>query len=195
MPVFNSKQLLADLEADVQTCITATAHWAQSSVETLRQPPANGGWSVVEVLDHLNFYGAFYTEAIATAMANSGRAPGGQFNSGWLGNYFTRIIGPAPAGKVLKQKFKAPANAKPLAPRQLDPQEVLQQYQAYQQTLQQLLQQVHHKNLGTIRVPTSLSPLVRLKLGDTFRFVIAHQQRHHQQIQRILTEVAEGQRV
>ena len=144
---------------------------------------------MVEVLHHLNFYGAFYTEALAAAMAKSGRTPSAQFKSGWLGDYFTRVIGPAPAGKALKQKFKAPANAKPLVAQQLDLQEVLQQYQAYQQSWLQLLQQAHGKNLGAVRVPISLSPLIRLKLGDTFRVVIAHQQRHHQQIQRVLQEV------
>jgi len=32
--------------------------------------------------------------------------------------------------------------------------------------------------LNTIRVPLSISKLVTLKLGDTFRFLIAHEQRH-----------------
>jgi hypothetical protein len=52
MPVFNSKQLLADLEADVQTCIAATAHWQQPPTGSncqlkpcaSHQPTAVGAW-------------------------------------------------------------------------------------------------------------------------------------------------------
>ena len=36
------------------------------------------------------------------------------------------------------------------------------------------------------RVPISISPLVRLKLGDVFGFVIAHNARHIQQADRVL---------
>ena len=47
-----------------------------------------------------------------------------------------------------------------------------------QQKLLQLLDVARRRNLNSIRIPISISKLIRLKLGDTFRFLIAHEQRH-----------------
>jgi hypothetical protein len=40
-------------------------------------------------------------------------------------------------------------------------------------------------DIGAIRIPISISPLIRLKLGDTFHFLVAHQLRHLEQVKRI----------
>ena len=42
--------------------------------------------------------------------------------------------------------------------------------------------------LGKIRIATSISSLLKLKLGDTFRFLVAHQQRHFIQIHNTLQQ-------
>ena len=62
--------------------------------------------------------------------------------------------------------------------------EAAKQFLAHQEELLRLVQAAGRADLGRVRVPISLTPLIRLKLGDTFRFVIAHQQRHFQQIAR-----------
>jgi hypothetical protein len=46
--------------------------------------------------------------------------------------------------------------------------------------LQQFIQQIHPLE------PTSLSPLIRMRLGDTFAFVIAHLERHVLQAEQAL---------
>jgi hypothetical protein len=38
-------------------------------------------------------------------------------------------------------------------------------------------------DMGKLRLPISISKLIKLKAGDTFRFLIAHQQRHFVQLQ------------
>ena len=40
--------------------------------------------------------------------------------------------------------------------------------------------------MGKIRISISISRFVKLKLGDTFRFLIAHEQRHFVQVARTL---------
>jgi hypothetical protein len=39
------------------------------------------------------------------------------------------------------------------------------------------------------KVTSTLGPILRFKVGDAFRFPIAHQQRHMLQIERVLEEV------
>jgi hypothetical protein len=84
------------------------------------------------------------------------------------------------ADGALKSKMKAPKNAVPAA--QPDPQAMLAEFIDQQETMLRLLRQAESVNLNTLRVPISLSPWIRLKLGDTFGFVIAHMERHVLQI-------------
>lgn len=186
MPNYSSKELLQQLEADVRRGIERVQSFQDLPVDALETPPATGGWSVAHVFAHLNFYAGFYTEAIEKAMEASNRSPRERFKSGWLGNYFTRIIGPAPEDGELAQKMTSPKNADPKMIPVATAKEEITTFLQHQNRILFLLHQARNADLGRIRVPTSLSNWVQLKLGDTFRFVIAHQQRHFQQIERIL---------
>jgi hypothetical protein len=83
-------------------------------------------------------------------------------------------------------KMKSPANATPPSAKQLNGPDQLEKYLTHQQQLLQLLQSAHRVDLGRNRAAISLSPWIKLKLGDTFRFVIAHQQRHFQKLEPLL---------
>jgi hypothetical protein len=39
-------------------------------------------------------------------------------------------------------------------------------------------------NLNTIKIPISIVPFIKLKLGDTFQFIITHNERHIEQAKR-----------
>jgi hypothetical protein len=184
MPVFNRKELLQDLEASVRRGIDVIAQLRISGDARLSAPGANNSWSIAQHLHHLNFYAAFYTEAIEHCVEQASSSPKEVFKSGWLGNYFTNIIGPAAEEQPLKVKMKSPANAIPPASSELNVEAELETFLGFQHRLLYLLQRARQVDLGAHRVPTSLSKLVRLKLGDSFRFVIAHQERHFQHIER-----------
>ena len=47
--------------------------------------------------------------------------------------------------------------------------------------LLELLDKAAGINLGKVKTAISISPLIKLKLGDTFRVVIYHNERHLQQ--------------
>jgi hypothetical protein len=187
MPVFQSRQLLEELSVAVHHGLTQAAQLRDLSPFQWQAPVPGSQWSPAQHLHHLNFYADFYTRSIANSMDN---AKAGvirpHFRAGWLGNYFTRIIGPAPAGGELKMKMKSPANAVPPAATDLNAQQQLDNYLAHQRRLLDLLQRAQSVDLGRNRAATSLSPWIRLKLGDTFRFVVAHQQRHFQKLDPLL---------
>jgi hypothetical protein len=50
-----------------------------------------------------------------------------------------------------------------------------------------LLNQSRKVSLNKVKIPTSISNLLRLKLGDTFQFFINHMIRHLNQVNRIQT--------
>jgi hypothetical protein len=50
----------------------------------------------------------------------------------------------------------------------------------------QLLGKAQQVNINRIRIPVSITPLLKLKMGDVFGFIIAHHQRHFVQIEKQL---------
>lgn len=57
-----------------------------------------------------------------------------------------------------------------------------------QKKMLELLEEAQYIDLEKTKTNISISKLIKLKLGDTFRFVIYHNQRHVEQIKRILTD-------
>lgn len=187
MPTFNSQTLLEQLQGDVNSLLNVlhTRIMPQPRAALLRQP-APGSWSVVQCLDHLNSYGLYYLPQLEAALKRGEqlRLPAkSAFKSGWLGNYFTNLMQPQPDG-ALKSKMNAPKGHRPVP--QPDAEQVLHEFAAQQQRLQQLLQRAGQTDMGRLRVPISLTKLIKLSAGDTFRFLIAHEQRHMLQALRAL---------
>ncbi|PHN07382.1 DinB family protein [Flavilitoribacter nigricans] len=190
MASFQSEKLLDRLAADVREILLKTEPLKSLPEAELREKPTADAWSVVEVIAHLNYYARFYVQAMEEQLDGHQTQAQTEFHPGWFGNYFTKSIGPSPDGTV-KNKMNTPKDARPQAPAALSPQEEIAEFVAHQHQILNLLQIARTADLGKIRVPISLTRFIRLKLGDTFRFVIAHEQRHFQQIDRVLSVVAE----
>ncbi|MBN8879763.1 MAG: DinB family protein [Sphingobacteriales bacterium] len=183
MKSFDSLSLLEQLQADTRQLIATATFLKNEDPSILLEQPGAGRWSVIQVLEHLNSYGVYYLPALKNGLMN-GDAAVNIFRSGWLGNYFTQLMLPK-EGRV-KNKMKAPKDHRPAF--HVDAQPVIETFLQQQHQLLELLELAKQKNIG-IRIPTSLTKLIRLKAGDTFRFFIAHEQRHFVQIENTLAEV------
>jgi len=181
---YNSNALLENLQADTRQIILQANQLLQLPSAALQQQPVPEKWSVAQVLEHLNIYSRHYVNAIEQKLHLNQTEPNVSFSPGWLGNYFTNLMKPK-ADNTIAKKMKAPKNAIPST--QPDAAKMLQEFIQYQHLLLNLLQIAKSANLEHIRIPTTLSKLISLKLGDTFRFFIAHEQRHFLQIQNTLT--------
>ncbi len=187
MKKINSLQLLEQLQADTRQLIVAASH-LQSETETqLTRQPAAGKWSVTQVLEHLNSYSQYYLPAIENAMAAKEVPAAVYFKPGWLGNYFTNLM--KPKHGVVANKMKSPKNHRPSAA--LNAKKTITTFLEQQRRLLELLEKAKATSIGDIRVPVSISTMIRLKLGDSFRFLIAHEQRHFVQIENTLQTLGE----
>lgn len=184
MKQLNSEALLDHLQNTVREIILQAAQLQQLNRSKLEQQPAPGKWSVAQVLEHLNIYSRFYIQAIERKLHLDKSEAKPLFTPGWLGNYFTKLMQPTADHQIVK-KMKAPSNALPSA--QPDALIMLEEFIFHQHHLLNLLQIAKSADLNSIRIPTSLSKLIRLKLGDTFRFFVAHEQRHFVQINNVLS--------
>lgn len=141
-------------------------------------------WSILECLEHLNRYGNFYIPEIDNRISKSKFPPKTEFSSGLLGNYFAKSM--LPKEKLNKMKtFKImnPIHSK------LD-KNVVTEFINQQNQLLDLMEKSDQINLEKTKTSISISKLIKLKLGDTFRFVIYHNLRHINQAKNILNSTS-----
>ncbi|MGN7783198.1 DinB family protein [Niabella sp. 22666] len=148
--------------------------------QALTQKADATSWSALECIEHLNRYGHFYLPEISKRIAETKTDAAPVFKSGWLGNYFANSM--LPKEKLNNMKTFAAMN--PLnSP--ID-RAVIDTFMLQLQTMLDLLQQCRSVNLNTIKTSISISSLIKLKLGDTLRVVIYHNERHVKQIARAI---------
>ena len=178
MKKYKSEELIDQLEADVRQLIAAAAHIKDADPVKLGYPPEEGTWSVAQVLEHINMYNRHYLPLIEKSMVHITKDTNAWFVPGFFGNYFTNMMMPKNVYEV-KNKMKT---AKSFSPeRGINVQAVFTEFFQHQNKLLQLLEVSRRRNLNTINIPLSFSRLIRLKLGDLFRFLVAHEQRHMMQ--------------
>ena len=181
-----AKELISMLEGEVETHLNDAVKIFQNLTSTeLLKPSANGGWSIAQCLWHLNSYGDYYLPEIKSGLAKNFPA-NPDFKSTWMGSYFTRIMRP---GTKMK-KYKAFKNHIP--PVELEAYQVVAAFIHQQEQLLLYLKQARHTDLNRIRIPISIMRWIKLKLGDVFQFVIAHDERHLQQAKRSLSDNTAG---
>ena len=187
MKTYNTEELINQLEQQTETILNiAVQQWQMMKPAIIKQQPAPGAWSAMQCLGHLNAYGNYYLPAIEKAIdiARLKRMPlETTFTPGWLGNYFTRLMMPGENG-IASKKLKAPKNYTII--NEGDSDAVIATFIEQQEKLLLLLHQARRINLNKIRIPVSIAKYIRLKLGDVFMFLIAHNIRHIKQAERAI---------
>jgi len=140
----------------------------------------NESWSVLECLEHLNLYGNFYLPEIKNRIETSTTKATTEFKSGWLGNYFAQSMLP----KEKLNKMKAFKSMNPI--HSSLSKNTVTIFIDQQKQLLDLLNASRNVNLNKVKTNISITTLIKLKVGDTFRFLIYHNKRHAVQAQKVL---------
>lgn len=178
-----TSQLLSELKNITQENLQFAETLLLKTDAELNFKISEESWSVLECLEHLNRYGNFYIPEITNRISNSNFPPKTEFSSGILGNYFAKSMLP----KEKLNKMKAFKNMNPIHSK-LD-KNVVKEFINQQNQLQNLLEKSGSINLEKTKTSISISKFIKLKLGDTFRFVIYHNLRHIEQAKRVLKEI------
>ncbi|PLK45696.1 DinB family protein [Emticicia sp. TH156] len=174
-------QWLEKLENEVENHLQAAINTFQNlNEDILLKPPYNGGWSIAQCFEHLNSYGLYYLPQIEKGIRENQEKPfDGTFKSSWLGRYFTRMMRPSNTKKYKALKGHIP-------PPDLNAHAVMAEFINQQEALLRYLKEAGKVDLNAIRIPISIGKFIKLKLGDVFQFIIAHNERHIQQAGRVL---------
>ena len=186
MPVYTSSSLIDQLYDQTDRFMIQAAQWQILPASQFEVTPSAQSWSASQCLAHLNSYGEYYLPQLHYAIVRGkerGKISVPEFKTGLLGNYFTNLMLPENNG-VPSRKMKSPKDHLPIA--NDDSAIVLATFIEQQEKMIALLQQARHVNLNAVKVPISIAKFIRLRLGDVFMFIVAHNSRHMLQAERAL---------
>ena len=178
----SSQQLLSELIAQTEKATATVRAYRDLSSEQLNFKPGPESWSILECLEHLNLYGDFYLpEMERRILAAKPVSNPGIFRSGLIGNYFANLM--KPGKKMIKMqstKDKNPVHAQStLSAATID------RFLKQQDHLLRLLQLAKKVDLTRTKTAISISKMIKLRLGDTFRFYVYHIERHVAQAEKL----------
>lgn len=181
----SNELLIEDLINRTKEILNEVNLFLQLKTHQLNWKASENEWSILECIEHLNRYGDFYIPEITQRIAASNKKEGSlEFKSGLLGNYFAKSMLP-------KEKLNKMNTFKSMNPldSNLD-KSTLEKFIAQQKQILDLLQQARNIDLNKTKTSISISKLIKLKLGDTFRVVIYHNERHIVQANKVLKRMA-----
>ena len=179
------------IQNSIKQCETALTEVEQLIAgldnDTLNTQEAAEKWSILQCLKHLSIANKIYVENIKKAHQKYPQQPDETFSSHWKGDYFTKMISPKENG-VVKNNMKTMKSMNP--EEALPVQETIDEFFNTHRELADLIKKSENYSLNKVKVPTALGPLVKLRLGDAFRFLLGHLDRHVLQLKRIKKAVA-----
>lgn len=173
-----TEELIEELAGKTEKHKREAEKLKQLPFDTLNARPAPGKWSALECIEHLNLYGDYYLPEIEKRLSESNTGVTASFESGWLGNYFAKSMLP----KEKLNKMKTFKDKDPMGS-DLDV-SVLTKFINQQDQMLKLLELARKKDLSRIKTSISITKLIKLRLGDTLRVVIYHNERHLRQAEK-----------
>jgi hypothetical protein len=175
-----TNQLISNLIQMTKEHIIYAETLLNESDESLNYRSQPNSWSALECLQHLNLYGDFYLPEINNRINSSNTKSDPIFKSGILGNYFANSM--LPKEKLNKMKTFEDKNPSGST---LD-KRTIEEFIRQQHELLSLLERSKNINLNKVKTSISISNLIKIKLGDTFRFLINHNERHIVQVKKTI---------
>jgi hypothetical protein len=178
-----TKELIKIVTDITEENINQVDKWmTKLSDKQLNWRPNPGVWSVAEILSHLNAYARYYHPAVKNKIETTRyRNAKEEFISSPLGRSAWKSMKLGRALNV-KRKFKAPKGYNPSIDPSLVNGNELIDFKANQNELLEILKLSANVNVRKVKIPISISKIVRLRLGDALMFVVYHNERHMQQI-------------
>jgi len=187
MAVYSRQGLITELLDRTEVIKAGTQPFLRLCEEHLCFNPAPGKWSIVEVFGHLNLSNEIYIQSILPRVTLAPDSLTDRFRTSWLGEWAYEKIVPRADGSVLK--MRSAKSVKPAKP-QDGLNEVLHTFLRSCDAMDDILRHAATKDLRRIRIPFHFVPFLHFSLGETLRFIIAHNQRHLLQAQRLMAAIS-----
>jgi DinB superfamily len=186
MAVFSRQELITQLLDRTEILKASTLTFLRLTDDQLQYRPGPGQWSIVEIFGHLDLSMDFYSREILSRITLAPDNPSDMYRSSLLGDWLYQRIMPRPDGTVFKFKARRSLCA---GSQDQDGKEVIRVFQRHCDAIDDILRYVATKDLRRISIPFYFPGILRLRLGDMLRYLVAHGERHLLQAQRVMTQV------
>jgi hypothetical protein len=186
MSFFNKQTLLAELIDRTEIITSNTRSLLRMNAEQLNYKPFLQKWSISEIYSHLILINKTYNYLILKKIGSSPDVNILHCQSGWFGDWVYEKLMPRSDGSVYKINTPKKFRVKSLMS---DAIEVLNEFIEQQHVMHDILNHVSSKDLNRINIPFYFSKLLTFRLGDTLRFIVAHNERHLMQASRIMANI------
>jgi len=188
MKGFLSDELLLNLRNITESNISfVTKKCTYLGENQITWKPSNDSWNIQEVLSHLNSYSAYYHQIFVEKIQHTkfvnvkeNFVPSPLGRSAWKSMKLGRL-------NNVKRKFGAPKNLNPSLTTEILDIDSSNNFLKSQNQLLTILVEAEKVNLRKVKIPISISKIVRFRLGDALMFVVYHNERHIQQVKNILS--------
>jgi uncharacterized damage-inducible protein DinB len=172
-------ELRADLKQRTEELLAQARELQKKPQNALAAKPNPTAWNTLECLEHLCRYGDFYLPEITKRLDSATKKTTTTFKAGLLGNYFAKMMLSSAKGmKTFNEMNPLGSSVR---------KDVVTEFIQQQETMLGILQRCADYDLTRVKTSISISNLIKLRLGDTLRVVIYHNQRHMAQAQRAIT--------
>lgn len=185
------EEIIEELINITKANLNAAMAFENISLEQIQRKPAPEKWSIVECIEHLNVYSDFYHPEIKKRIQNAQEFKQDQeLKSSWLGKKFTKMM-------RLDYSNKNNPVTKPMnAMKSMNPalfakdlnHDVIKKFIQDQKDMLDILNNCRNYNLNKIKTSISISKIIKLRLVDTLKVVIYHNERHILQANRASTQ-------
>ena len=148
------------------------------SWDRCRHNPAPGAWNALQCIQHVNMTLDFMIDAIDKGMEKAlaaGQQPSEKYRPGFIATRFARLL--APQDGDVKRKVKTSKKFQPEVPAGTEA-EVLEGFRTRMERVRQQVETSQKVDLNKCRVNSTISSLLKFKLGDSFPILLAHNERH-----------------
>lgn len=173
MPKFLYKSLQEELLQRIQHIREEAKVFESYTEDQMMQAPAANKWSANECFQHLVIVQEQYIQNIRKTLAKKTK-PTDSYRSGWFGGWFYKTM--LPESKA--RQFKRQKTLKQLVPGNTPG--AVQRFLDSLDELEILVKEIPTQNLSS-RVVSLAGRLVTFKLGDVYRIITAHNERHLEQ--------------
>lgn len=185
-----TKEYLDEIkEGFEQILMEAKTQLSGVDTTTLNTPEAEKKWSMLQCLKHMSLATGLYNRNISKKLEEQGLPPANtSYHGNWKGRLFAKMNAPKPNGHI-PAKLKTFKSMDPI--RELNADEVTAEFMRVHENMIQIIDKSRTVNVDRIKIATALGPMVKLTIGEAYRFILAHTRRHMVQLQRIKATVAQ----
>ena len=153
--------------------------------DILRYRPQPDQWSVLDCLEHMNLFYADYFSRMEPAIRQAIPSDRMTYTPGFFGQKMVNSLRPHQGKRKMKTKtFKKmiPATDEKAS------ETIFKVFFQYHARLKQLLDRSKALDWNKVKVASAIGPILRFKVGDCFRLLMAHTERHLVQSQKVLSK-------